>query len=105
MQVMQLSMYRRNVPKFEASVVVRNVFGNAAILSWGVYPKLDQKPCGNAAIAASEGAPPSPKNTATVTHPTTAEMIASVQMALCGVRFLECNAPMESGNSLSFPIA
>ena len=33
MQMMQLSAYSRNVPKFEASVTVSNEFGSAAILS------------------------------------------------------------------------
>src|ERR1039458_5391944 len=105
MQVRQLSMYSKNVPKFEASVIVRKVFGNAAILSWGVYPKLDQKPCGKACMAESVGAAPLPKNTSTVMHPTTAEMTASVQIALCGVRFLECRRPKCSGTSWSLPIA
>ncbi len=48
MQMMQLSMYSRNVPKFEANVIVSREFGSAAILSCVMYPKLDQKPCGNA---------------------------------------------------------
>src|ERR1035437_49321 len=105
MQVRQLSMYSKNVPKLEASVVSRKVFGNAAILSCVVYPKLDQKPCGNALMAESAGAAPSPKNTATVMHPTTAEMAANVQMARCGVRFLECSMPKCSGASWSLPMA
>ena len=33
MQVTQLSIYSKNVPKFEANVMVRNEFGSAAILS------------------------------------------------------------------------
>ena len=38
-------------------------------------------------------------------QPTTAEMIASVQMARCGVRFLECSMPKCSGTSSSLPMA
>src|SRR6266700_3364361 len=80
-QVTQLSPYSRNVPKFEASVTVRREFGRAAILSWVVYPKLDQKPCGNAWMAASAGAPASPNAITTATQPITAEIAANVQMA------------------------
>src|ERR1019366_10175922 len=72
MQVMQLSMYNKKVPKLDARVIVRNVFGRAAILSWVVYPKLDQKPRGIAAMEASVGAKPSPKYTSTVIEPTMA---------------------------------
>ena len=32
-QVTQLNMYSKNVPKFEANVMVRKEFGSAAILS------------------------------------------------------------------------
>ena len=32
MQVMQLSMYSRNVPKLDASVMVSSVLGSAAIV-------------------------------------------------------------------------
>src|SRR5260370_41617477 len=105
MQVTQLSMYSKNVPKFEASVIVRKVFGNAAILSWVVYPKLDQKPCGKAWMAESAGGAPLPKKTIPVIHPTTAEMTATVQMALFGVRVLECSMPKCSGTSWTLPIA
>src|SRR5437773_11798938 len=80
-QVKQLSPYSRNVPTFEASVIVRSEFGRAAILSWVVYPKLDQKPCGNAWMAASAGAPASPNAITTATQPITAEIAANVQMA------------------------
>src|SRR6516225_11565438 len=97
MQVTQLSMYSRNVPKFEANVIVRKEFGSAAILSWVVYPKLDQKPWGSACIAVSAGAAPSPKNTTTVRHPMIADIKASIQMARWGVRFVECSMPIESG--------
>src|ERR1019366_3678946 len=90
MQVMQLNMYSKNVPKFEANVMVRNEFGSEAILSCVKYPKLDQKPCGNAWIAASAGAAPSPKYITTVMQPTTAEITASNQMARCGVAFSAC---------------
>src|SRR2546430_10691215 len=75
-QVTQLSPYSKNVPKFEASVTVRKELGRAAILSWVEYPKLDQKPCGNAWIAASAGALPSPKNITTVRQPNIAEIAA-----------------------------
>src|SRR5438067_11734561 len=105
MQVTQLSMKSRKVPKFEAKVMVRNEFGRAAILSWVRYPKLDKKPCGNSWIAESAGAAPSPKYITTVMQPTMADMVANVQMARCGVRFRECSIPLESGNSLSLPMA
>src|SRR5690349_1066653 len=85
MQVRQLSMYSRKVPKFDAKVMVRNEFGRAAILSCVKYPTLDRKPCGSAAIAESAGADASPKYMTQVKHPTTAVITANVQIALCGV--------------------
>src|ERR1035438_4925810 len=101
MQVTQLSAYNTNVPKLEASVIVRKEFGRAAILSCERYPKLDQKPCGRPLMVASVNAPESPKKLLTVTHPNTAEITASVQMARCGVRFWECNNRSEEHTSNS----
>src|SRR6266568_7886013 len=97
-QVTQLNPYSKNVPKFEASVTVRKELGRAAILLWVVYPKLDQKPCGSAWIAASGGALPSPKNITTVRQPNIAEIAASVQMARWGVGSFHAGC-------LNFPIA
>src|SRR6266852_6380933 len=105
MQVTQLSIYRRNVPKLEASVTVSSELGSAAIASCVVYPKLDQNPGGKALIAASCGAPASPNAITTATQPTSAEIAASVQMARCGVRLLECSRPKCSGTSSSLPMA
>src|ERR1039457_5862141 len=51
--MMQLSPYSRNVPKFEARVMVSRELGRAAMPSCVVYPKLDQKPCGRAFMATS----------------------------------------------------
>src|SRR5581483_6554034 len=104
-QVTQLSMYSRNVPKFDARVIVNSEFGSAAILSWVLYPKLEKKPCGRVLIVASVGAVASPNTMFTYRHPTTPEIAASVQMARCGVRFFECSMPKCSGTSLSLPIA
>src|SRR5450755_2490039 len=104
-QMMQLRPYNRNVPKLEANVIVRSVLGMAANLSWLEYPKLDQKPCGRAWIAASVGAPASPNMNTRARQPTTAEMAASVQIARCGLRFSECSMPKCSGASLSLPMA
>src|SRR5208283_2612312 len=105
MQVAQLSAYKRSVPKFEASVIASSELGSAAILSCVEYPKLDQNPCGSALIAASVGAPASPNAVSTAMQPITAEMIANVQIARCGVRFLPCNMPKCSGASRSLPMA
>src|SRR5512146_410395 len=105
MQVRQLSMYSRKVPKLEARVMVKNEFGSLAIVSCVRYPTLDRNPCGRAAMAESAGADASPKYMTQVKHPTTAVITAKVQMALCGVRFVLCSAPMESGNSWSLPMA
>src|SRR5208283_1805589 len=105
MQVAQLNAYKRNVPKLEASVTVSSELGSAAILSCVVYPKLDQKPCGRAWIALSAGAAAPPNTASTPMQPITAEMVASVQMARCGVRFFEFNMPNFSGASSSLPMA
>src|ERR1017187_1201570 len=101
----QLSAYKTNVPKLEARVTVRSELGRAAMALWERYPKLDQKPCGRALTVASVKAPLSPKRLQTVRHPTTAEIAASVQIALWGVRLRACSAPMESGSSASLPMA
>src|SRR5208282_1318769 len=93
MQIIQLSPYSRNVPKFEASVTVSRELGNAAILSWVVYPKLDQNPCGNPWIAVSAGAPASPNANPTARQPTIAEIIPRLQKARGGRRFFECRQP------------
>ena len=79
--------------------MVSSEFGSAAILSWVVYPKLDQKPCGSACMVASVGAPASPNNITSETTPTTAEIVANVQMARWGVRFFEWSSPKCSGTS------
>src|ERR1700674_3666866 len=105
MQVKQLNIYSRNVPKFEASVMVRRELGRAAIASCPIYPKLDQNPCGSALMVASERAGPSPNGTATARQPTNAEIVARVQMARCGVKLLECSNPKCSGTSSSLPMA
>ena len=105
MHVTQLNIYSRKVPKFDASVIVSSELGSAAILSWLIYPKLDQNPCGNALMVASVRAGPSPNGIATATQPITAEIAANVQMARCGVRFSECSMPKCSGTSSSLPIA
>ena len=39
MQVTQLSMYSRNVPKFDARVIVSKLLGNFAIVSWVKVPE------------------------------------------------------------------
>ena len=99
MQVTQLNMYNRNVPKFEARVIVVNVLGRAAILSWLRYPKLDQNPCGKAWIAASVGAHASPNTISSAIQPVIAEITARVQMARCGLRFFACSIPKCCGTS------
>src|ERR1035437_4412717 len=104
MQVAQLSIYNRNVPKLDASVTVSNVLGSAAIASCDMYPTLENSPCGSPLMAVSARAPESPNGTSTATTPTTAEMAASVQMARCGVKVSECSMPKCSGTSSSLPM-
>src|SRR5712671_2634671 len=103
MQMKQLSIYNRNVPKLEASVTVSSVLGSAAMASCDIYPTLENNPCGRALMAESCRAPESPNGTSTATTPTTAEIAASVQMARCGVRVSECSRPKCSGTSSSLP--
>src|SRR5580700_4328422 len=108
MQMMQLSMYNRNVPKLEASTIMVRVFGRAASRACEVANHtLDQRPYGSAAIAASlsEAAPASPNTTSSAMQPITQEMIAKAQMARWGLRFLSCSMPKCSGTSWSLPIA
>src|SRR5579872_991256 len=106
MQIRQLNPYSMNVPKLEASVMVSKELGMAAILSWlPANHTVDQKPCGSVAMEVSAIAEESPK---TISNPTTAitiEMIASVQMARWGLRFLEWSMPKCSGTSWSLPMA
>src|ERR1700681_4814569 len=101
--MMQLSAYSRKVPKFDASVMVSRLLGNEAMVSWLGYPKLDQNPCGSALMAVSARGGPSPNSITTEIQPTTAEIVASVQMARCGVRFSECSIPKCPGTSSSLP--
>src|SRR5271157_3153179 len=99
MQMMQLKPYRRKVPKFDASVMVSKLLGSAANLSCEKYPKLEKNPCGKAWITASAGAPASPNTATKAMQPNTAEIVARVQMARCGERFLEWRMPKCSGTS------
>src|ERR1035437_1455846 len=105
MQITQLKAYRTKVPKFEASVMVSKLLGSAASLSCERYPKLDQNPCGKAAMTESAGALASPNTVARARQPNTAELPAKVQMARCGERFLSCRSPKCSGTSSSLPMA
>src|SRR6516225_8005279 len=104
MQVMQLSMYNRNVPKLDARETAIKELGSAAIVSCDRYPVLDQKPWGSALMAESASAVASPNRFETVRQPTIAESTTSVQMARCGVRFSLWSNPIESGNSESLPM-
>src|ERR1700691_3355900 len=101
MQTTQLSPYSRKVPKFDDNSTVSRLLGSFAMVSCDMYPKLDQNPCGSAAIAASVIAPASPNSTASPKHPSTAATIAKVQMARCGLNVLPCSIPKCSGTSSS----
>src|SRR5260370_22907421 len=108
MQMTQLSMYSRNVPKLEASTIMVNVFGRAASRAWEVANHtVDHRPWGSAAIAASlsEAAPASPNTTNRAMQPITMEMMASAQIARWGLRFFSWSMPNCSGTSWSLPIA
>src|SRR5262245_36383093 len=100
MQITQLNPYSMNVPKLEASVIMSSVLGKAASLSCDVANQtLDHIPCGSDAMAESETAVPSANTSDKHATPTMIEMMASVQMARCGLRFLSCRRPKCSGTS------
>ena len=83
---------------------------------WGKLTHLDKvtqffaslnlpAPALAALMVASVSAGPSPNTIETAMQPTTAEIVASTQIARCGVRFSECSMPKCPGTSSSFPIA
>jgi len=85
MQMMQLSMYSTNVPKFEASTIMVKVLGKAAMWSCVVANQtLEKSPCGRVAIEASAIAEESPNTIKSAMQPMIAEMTARVQMARWG---------------------
>ena len=77
----QLNAYRMNVPKLEVRVIISSVLGSAARWSCERYPKCEKMPGGSAAMVASVGAEPSPKQREMQITPMNAVMKDKVRTA------------------------
>src|SRR5579885_3000401 len=86
-QMMFVRPYTAKVPKFETSVTSESPFGSDDSIAFEFIPSAYQIVCGRDAMVLSSGAAEPAKKKIAAYAPITAEIVARVQIARCGVRF------------------